>query len=305
MRWIPLSLVLVSCGAAVPSWPRPLDRAIALESDEPRRLRRALSIPRASASALPPPPETARGDGDDAEVAYGEVDGIRYLEMVFGEADPDEPLVTLWIFHGRGDRARVPGGPFWDLPRPVRIFVPQAPAPLGEGYSWLPYRVGEGRTAELAAALEATADRLARIIARFAEERPTAGRPIVTGFSQGGHLTYALALRHPELVGYALPNAGWLPPMSLPSLDEPGRFPPIRSLHGTADARVPHGPTAALIEALTTAGLDASLEPFEGVGHEMTGEMDARFRALLERALEHVAPARLDALAQPVHEADS
>lgn len=287
-----LSVILTTAcgGAMVDAWPPPLPPEAVLEPHEP------VEVP----DTPPPPdpvlvddapigPDAAPDDGDVVEVVEGELDGIRYLEMIFGEAADDEPLPTLWILHGRGDRARVPGGPFWQLPRPVRVFVPQAPTPLGEGFSWLPYRVAEGRTAELAAALEAMAGRLAHLIDHFARARPILGRPIVAGFSQGGLLSFAIALLHPESVERAFPSAGWLPPSLVPELTDPVRFPPIRALHGTRDERIPVEPTRALVEQLRGAGLDVELTEAEGVGHEMSPGMEAQLRVWLEAAI-GVAP---------------
>lgn len=286
-------LFATACGAAPypdPPWPPPLPPRVELEPGEPEVVPDAPSPPDpVLVDDAPLGPEATPGDGDVIEVVEGELDGIRYLEMILGEAADDEPLPTLWILHGRGDRARVPGGPFFELPRPVRVFVPQAPTPVGDGFSWLPHRVAEGRTAELAAALEAMADRLAHLIDHFTRARPMLGRPMVAGFSQGGLLSFAIALRHPEAVERAFPSAGWLPPSSVPDLSEPSRFPPIRALHGTLDERIPVEPTRALVEQLRAAGLDVELVEAEGAGHEMSPAMEAQLRAWLEEAL--AAPA--------------
>ena len=294
---VPLLLLLgCSCGASSAAWPPALPGDVPLEEGEPRFVTVRLdSFARheaqehtsgADPSTPPAGPQTEAGDGDLVEVVQHDYQGIQCLEMVFGEAAPDEALPSIWVLHGRGGRAQVPGGPFWGLPRAVRIFVPQGPLALGDGYAWFRGRVAEGRTDELSEQLRDAAGRLAQMIEAFAEARPTLGRPIVTGFSQGGHLAYALALLHPERVSEALPNAGWFPPQMLPDLSDPSRFPRIRAQHTVDDDRVPYEPTQRLVERLREAGLDAELVRVESGGHVMTEEMSERFRGWLLEAIE-------------------
>ncbi|MGE0789485.1 MAG: alpha/beta hydrolase [Sandaracinaceae bacterium] len=286
---------LVGCGApAVTAWPPRLPASATLEPDEPVVLPAA---PPPSPSEEPPTeiaagPDSEPGDGDVVEVTYGEYDGIRYLEVIYGEADSTTPLPTIWVFHGRGDQARVPGGPFWNLAHPVRIFVPEGPVPIDQGFGWFLNRVADDRPDDLAAALLQRSDQLAAMIEAFTNERPTLGRPILTGFSQGGHMTWALALRHPELVDFAFPNAGWIPPSLVPELSDASRFPTIRALHTADDPRVPSGPTLELVSRLRDAGLDAEILVEPSGGHAMSATMDAQLHAWLDE--------RLDALSEPL-----
>jgi hypothetical protein len=89
---------------------------------------------------LPAPPPDMAG----FVVRQHEEAGIFYLEVVVGEAGFDDPLPMIVVLHGRGGRAQIPGGPFLGLSHPVRMIVPQAPDPLGEGWQWVPVYVGQG-----------------------------------------------------------------------------------------------------------------------------------------------------------------
>ena len=190
------------------------------------------------------------------------------------------------VLHGRGDRAHVPGGPFLGLTHPVRVVVPQAPEPLGEGWQWLPVRVGDGLVDRLSSTLFETADDLARFIRELQDARHTQGRAIVTGFSQGGLLTLTLAVHHDDVVGYAIPLASWLPPPLEPSyLRRDREVSPIRSMHGTADPIIPIDPTNALFGRLQEIGFDVELVQVPGVEHTMNGDMDALFHEWLEESV--------------------
>ena len=78
-------------------------------------------------------------------VRTGTAQGLYYIEAVFGEdVSFNDTMPMAVLIHGRGDRARIPGGPFWGLGAPLRVIVPQAPDPLGTGTSGC--RCASGRT---------------------------------------------------------------------------------------------------------------------------------------------------------------
>jgi len=231
---------------------------------------------------LPTPPPERPG----FQVRQERRAGLYLLEAVIGDADFDDPLPMVVVLHGRGDRAHVPGGPFMSLAHPVRVVVPQAPDPLGDGWQWLPVRVGDGLVDRLSSTLFETADRLAHFIQGLLDDRRTEGRAIVTGFSQGGLLTLTLAVHHDDVVGHAIPLAAWLPPPIEPSyLRRDRRYAPIRSMHGTADPIVPIDPTTALFGRLSDIGFAVELVQVPGVEHTMNRDMNLLFHEWLDEAV--------------------
>jgi len=231
---------------------------------------------------LPQPPPERPG----FQVRQERRDGLYLLEAVIGDADFDDPLPMVVVLHGRGDRAHVPGGPFTSLTHPVRVVVPQAPDALGDGWQWLPVRVGDGLVDRLSSTLFETADRLARFIQGMLDDRRTEGRAIVTGFSQGGLLTLTLAVHHDDVVGHAIPLAAWLPPPLEPSYRRRDRrYAEIRSMHGTVDPIVPIDPTTALFGRLSELGFAVELVQVPGVEHTMNADMNRLFHEWLEEAV--------------------
>lgn len=239
----------------------------------------------ADVDAGPPLPEPPP-DTPTFQVRQDERDGIFFLEVIIGQAAQQDALPMLVVLHGRGGSAQIPGGPFLGLTHPVRVIVPQATDRLGEGYEWLPVYVGEGLVDRLSSTLFAQASRLAGLVRDLASERSAPGKVIVSGFSQGGLLTITLALYHDDLVGEAFPLSCWLPPPLVPSYRRADlRYPRIRSMHGTADTTIPLGPTRELFSDLVTLGFDATLVPFEGVGHTISDDENTLFHLWLEAAV--------------------
>lgn len=214
-------------------------------------------------------------------------EGIWYAEVELGEVDEGVPLPLVFIFHGRGDHPRIPGGPFGRAPTAMRVIVPRGPLSLGSGFAWARSSVTQNRHEELAADIVAITDRLIRLIEHVQQTRPTAGSPVVTGFSQGAIVSWTLALRFPDRIGLAIPIAGWVLPATRPNVL---RASPTRAMHGTADPIVRIEPTRAWVQALLASGNEVSWLEFDGVAHTVTPEMNVQFEEWLEEALLERAP---------------
>jgi phospholipase/carboxylesterase len=210
---------------------------------------------------------------------------LTYVEQHLG-GDPADPRLPLIVaIHGLGDRPEAFAGAFEGLRLPARLILPRAPIHWGNGgFAWFRTRTREARPALLALEIAGAAEQLSTLLADLQARYPQAGPPVVTGFSQGGMLTLALAVRHPEQLAAAVPMAGWLPPPLLP-VARPPRPLAIRALHGRADRVVPFGPAEASIRALAELGWDAQLIPFEGVDHQLPPAMQATLFELLAKAV--------------------
>jgi phospholipase/carboxylesterase len=247
---------------------RPADRT----ATERRRPSVAAS-PARPASATPAP---ARSSPPASETASA----FAYVEVTTGGADKNAPLPLVIALHGLGDRPEHFVALFDGFRVPARVVAPHSATSYGDGYSWFPFRVGDPDAS--APGIAAAADALAPFIEAVARERPTLGRPIVTGFSQGGALSYALAVRHPEAVAAAFPAGGWISASLVPPR-KPASAPPILAVHGTADPLVPIERARASAARLAAVGFSIDLREFEGVGHGIPGPVrDTLFAALGE-----------------------
>jgi phospholipase/carboxylesterase len=251
-------------------------------------------VPPATAVAGPAVEAAAREPFEPpASDGWGRAEGLSYREFVRGSAAPDQPLPMVIILHGMGDQ---PGEHWFDaipIDFPARVIMPQAPAPYLGGFSWFTYRVGDNEPHALGRGIAEAEGRLSRALAALRAERPTLGRPIVTGFSQGGMLSFALAVRHPEQLVLAVPISGTLPAPIWPAAraqNAPNT--PIRALHGTTDTVVPFEPTRELVTELARLGFDASLQTFEGVGHTISPEMKPAIARSLREAVSQLRESR-------------
>lgn len=217
------------------------------------------------ASAAPPPGPRQRT-----------VEGTFVHELFPSGGDESSPVLVA--IHGRGDDPARWIPEYRRFPRAAHVVLPRAFEPFSDGWSWFPYKPGAS-DAELAAFLDAAESKLWPSLAKIAGGR----RMIVTGFSQGGMLSFVLASRHADRVSHAFPVSGACPAALLPAEGRPAA--PVLAFHGTSDAVVTFERGRATVEALARTGHDAKLRVYPGVGHTITAEMHDELWKEIVRAL--------------------
>lgn len=90
-----------------------------------------------------------------------------------------------------------------------------------------------------------------------------ADRLYLTGLSQGGHGTWAIGAKHPDLFAAIAPVCGWGDVNTAAALKNT----PIWAFHGEADMTVPVKGSIEMVEAARAAGGDAKITTYPGVGH--------------------------------------
>jgi phospholipase/carboxylesterase len=226
-------------------------------------------------------------DAPGVHIEPGELEGLAYAEVVLGDVEAEDALPLVVALHGFGDAPRFPAGPVLRTGLPMRLVLPRGPLPAGSGAAWSTHRVREGNDAALTADLELAADRVARLTDALARSRPTAGSPVVMGFSQGAMVAWFASQRHPGTFGVALVGAGWLPPAMRDGLV---CGTPLRAVHGLGDAVVPVEPARAAVLALAARGCITEWVEVSGVGHEVVPPLSDVFERWLEEALHARAP---------------
>lgn len=104
-------------------------------------------------------------------------------------------------------------------------------------------------------------------------------RIIVTGFSEGGSVSFVAALRHPEVFAGAIPMCGEYVPQVSPVIkpDEGARTPRMYIITGEHDRDVK---TNRLAEReLENAGYPVILREFKGMGHSLPPNHEKQFAA--------------------------
>jgi phospholipase/carboxylesterase len=203
------------------------------------------------------------------------------------ENNEDKSPLTVVLCHGFG----APGDDLvglaqaLDVPPGTALVFPQAPHALedfigspmfGDARAWwlidigrLERAIARGELRDLSGDVpdglaEARAALAEMLDALAAEDRDR--RLVLGGFSQGSMLTIDLALREPErklsglvaLSGTMIAEREWLPLMNA------RKGTPVFQSHGQSDAILPFAIAERLREALSSAGLPVTFDPFAG-----------------------------------------
>ena len=199
-----------------------------------------------------------------------------------GGARPDDRVPMVVVLHPMGGDPAALVSTFEKFPGRARMVFPYG-HPRGGLYLWWDVP-GDDVSAEV---VNAEVDALAAALQAHVAARPTVGKPIVIGFSQGGMLAFALAVRRPEVIAAALPLSGTLPLALFPSMQKSAAsLPPIIAFHGQADLAVPIQGARRSIAELQRAGFQASLQEVPGLDHALSdaevNEVFGRVDALLQ-----------------------
>ena len=258
---------------------------VGCSATQPRHSERRIEPASAAQAAQP---VITPSDGFDVELdaqGWSKAGGLRYLELVSGGSERSAALPLVIVIHGLGDK---PSRSWLDLIDPnthARLIVPEAPRPYMNGFAWFDYGASHQAPEHLAAGIRGATDSLARLIEQVQRAYHRDERVVVTGFSQGGMLSYALALLRPDLVRVAIPISGMLPLPLWPTRNAGGQAPRIQALHGTADRVVPFEADRQLSERLRALQFAAELTPFARTGHTITQSMREAVRSALAEIL--------------------
>jgi phospholipase/carboxylesterase len=212
---------------------------------------------------------------------------LPYLEIVTGGAAAGAELPLIVALHGRGDTAEGFAPLFRDLPARARVVILRPPHVWDGGQAWF---VGAwahpDKRRAIAAELLAHADRVVATAEAVRAARPTRGRPVVMGFSQGGMLAWAIAVSHPRAFSAVFPVAGFLFPEMLDGRRvDAAAMPPIVAFHGDADPVVSIDEDRMGVRLLAQRGVNADLRVTPGLGHTIAPALRQELFAQMLRAL--------------------
>jgi phospholipase/carboxylesterase len=232
----------------------------------------------------PPVPSTQTEERAGQEPGESDVveldESLEFIELTTGDASARDSLPMVVVIHGYGDSPEGIAGLFRSLETPTRLILPRGPHLHPQrGNSW--YTLGGATTGRQ---ISEVAARVAALVQTLSTTRPTAGKPVVTGFSQGGILSFTLAVEHDGVFSAAFPIAGRL--TDFESLGLPAeRVTRIHAFHGATDARVPLADAQTSIEAMAVAGWETELTVVPSLGHSINPELRQALHSAVTNAV--------------------
>ena len=204
---------------------------------------------------------------------------FRYLVEYTGGARRHDRLPMLVALHGNGDTAEnFQATALNEVSLPARLILVRGPRQYGGGQAWP--RDGEEFSRYGPALHEA--------VTLLAAEYPTAGKPVLLGFSGGGRMAYYQAAAHGDTYAHVFPVSGRL---SGDLLDTPivAAGVEVHAYHGRRDAVVPVAGGRRAVALLREGGVRISLVEFDGGHLGIFGPMKPVITEALEARLREQA----------------
>jgi phospholipase/carboxylesterase len=198
-----------------------------------------------------------------------------YVVKVVGSRSNNAMLPMLVALHGNGDTA----DNFYDsaldqLSVPVRIILLKGPIPRGRGSSW-PWS---------AADFEYYGKAVSEAVELLALKYPTAGKPILLGFSGGGMMAYYQSVNHGNQYAYIFPISGQL---SYEQLGEGESMidANVHAFHGKSDTVVSVSGGRKAVSILQEQGVDVDFTEFDGGHHGIFTNMKSQITLAVEEQI--------------------
>jgi len=137
--------------------------------------------------------------------SYQQVAGFSYVEKVTGSS---AELPVIIAFHFSSSKPIDAIAEYDSLKVPVRIIAPRGNFRKRDGYSYFPADYYTKDSLTQMTLSRQTLDSIAVFVKAIGEKYKT--KPIVAGFSQGGDLSFLLAVYYPGLIQAAFPFAGFI-----------------------------------------------------------------------------------------------
>ena len=202
-----------------------------------------------------------------------------YVVRTTGDAGGKDRLPMLVAMHGNGDTA----GHFFDtalnqLSVPARVILLKGPLSHGTGDAW-PWSPED---------FEKYGPGVNEAIERLSVRYPTAGDPVLVGFSGGAMMAYYQAARHGECYSGVIAVSGRLNEQQLGGAVKRSDA-TVLGWHGTGDSVVPIGGGKHAVAMLQHAGMDAHLYEFEGGHLGIFQDVKLEITQAIERELDRAA----------------
>ena len=204
--------------------------------------------------------------------------GFESLVLLTGGASADDVLPMIIGLHYSTARPETIAGEFDAIDFPARVVLPRGNHPRRDGYSWFAGDYAQLTEAEQTRATLAAMNEISAFIDAAVKRYPTAGKPVITGISYGGDLSYLIAIRRPEQIAAAFPVAARFPVEWQPDANSCGSScPKVIVMHGAIDAIVPIEGARAAARRLEQRGFPVELREYADVGHDFPAAMKADF----------------------------
>lgn len=220
----------------------------------------------------------------EAQAAKKQIEGYNYMELVVNAEPSAKNLPVIIALHWMRSTPEEFSQYVNSLKNPARILLVEGNYPYKEGFSFYPtepenyYKMTEDDKMKI---LLKESDKLAKFIAAASLFYPSDKKPIIIGASQGGDLSYMMAIRYNNLISLACPLLATIDNRVI-SKAKSKPAAPIIAFHGEEDPIVNVATAKGHVKALTKNGYVAKMKTYKGVKHDVSDTMKVDFSGVID-----------------------
>jgi len=223
----------------------------------------------------------------EAQTSKKQLEGFHYKEVIANADETAKNLPLIIALHWMRSTPEEFSQYMDAFKTPVRILLVEGNYPYKEGFSFYPttpdnyYKMSDDNKMKI---LLDESDKLAKFIKAATILYPSNKKPIIIGASQGGDLSYMIAIRHNDLISLSCPLLATLDNRVIAkSKSKPAA--PIIAFHGEEDPIVNISAAKNHIKLLKKNGYNAKINTYKDVKHDVSDVMKSDYTKLITFSL--------------------
>lgn len=206
-----------------------------------------------------------------AQQMVQQAEGFNYLEAVKNTSNTGADLPVIIAFHYSSSTPKETINEYDQITAPVRVILPQGNFRKRAGFTYFPPDYYSKDSLTQIKISKITVDSIADFVRAIGKKYNR--KPIVAGFSQGGDISFLLAIYYPELITAAFPLAGFVHKQRLDDIKlHTQKTVPILIYQGEADKIISVDYSKRNVEELGSY-FRISLKTYPGLGHDFSPQM--------------------------------
>lgn len=216
---------------------------------------------------------------------YQQTNGIKFLEAVKNTTAIDADLPVIIGFHYSSATPQEAVNDYDQIKAPVRLILPKGNFIKRSGFSYFPPDYYAKDSLTQTSISKIALDSIASFVRAIGNKYNR--KPIVAGFSQGGDISFLLAVYYPELITAAFPLAGFLHRQRLDDVkNHSQKSVPILIYQGEADKIISVEYTRKMVQEISRY-FTISVKTYPDLGHDFSPEMKKDYAARMSDFLNY------------------
>ena len=222
-----------------------------------------------------------------AQESTGKLEGFNYKEISINTNNSTQNLPIIIGLHWMSSSPDEFQTYLNQIKEPARVILLEGNYPYKGGFSFYPvepenyYKMDADSKMKV---VENEGEKLSKFITSVSKKYKSTKKPILIGASQGGDLSYYIAIHHANIIGLSCPLLATIDNRLIKKTRKTSKV-KIVAFHGEKDPIVKVTDAKTHVEILNDKSFNAQIYTYPGVEHDISDTMQHDFSALIDSYL--------------------